>query len=107
VQDWEQSARHQAISVLLACGTDENAPTFPTYVVRLGWAFAKYRPGQDFAPIAADPLQLLHDPALKLRDNADLRRRYYVRYAAPNASRSSQPWFVFKLRRDAPRSCTR
>lgn len=105
VEDWEQSARHQAISVLLACDTDENREMLFAYIERLGWAFAKYRPGQDFGPIARDPLSLLADPVLALRENADLRRRYYVRYAAPNASRSSRPWYVYMPRSDAPRSC--
>jgi len=105
VGDWEQSARNQAIAVLLACGTSENAPTFPVYVERLRWAFAKYRPHQDFRAIFENPLVLLHDPALRLRDNVDFRRRYYIRYQAPNISRSSQIRYVFKLRESAPRSC--
>jgi hypothetical protein len=105
VGDWEQSARHQAIAVLLACGTSENAPTFPTYVERLRWAFAKYRPHQDFRAILENPLVLLHDPALRLRSNADIQRRYYLRYPAPNVSRSSQVKYLFKLRGSAPRTC--
>jgi hypothetical protein len=104
-ESWMQSARHQAIAVLLACGAAENAPMYAAYVERLGWAFAKYRPAMDFRPIAADPLILLRDEGLGLRDNADLRRRFFVRYAAPNASRSSRPHYVFRLRADAPTSC--
>jgi hypothetical protein len=77
-EDWEQSARHQAIAVLLACRTAENAALFPDYVARLGWAFAKYRPRQDFAPISREPLLLLDDPALALRDNADIQRRFFL-----------------------------
>jgi hypothetical protein len=105
VADWEQSARHQAIAVLLACGTKENAEAFPAYVQRLGWAFAKYRPGQDFRPIAQNPLRLLQDHTLAVGDNADLRRRFYVRYAAPNASRSSRPWYVFMPKSTAALEC--
>ncbi len=80
VGDWEQSARHQAIAVLLACGTDEGVEMRPVYVERLGWAFAKYRPSLDFKPIAANPMFLLGDPALRLRDNADIRRRYFAKF---------------------------
>ncbi len=104
-ENWEQSARHQAIAVLLACGTRESTEMFAAYVARLGWAFAKHRPREDFGPISRNPLLLLEDPALRLRDNADIRRRYFIRYAAPAASRSAQPWYVFRLRADAPRAC--
>lgn len=74
---WKASARHQAIAVLLACGMEESKTMFPVYVKRLGFAFSKYRPSENFAPIAANPLVLLKVIPLNLRANADLRRRYF------------------------------
>jgi hypothetical protein len=79
--DWEQSARHQAIAVLLACRTGDNAAMFAAYVERLGWAFAKYRPRHDFAAMSREPLLLLDDPALALRGNADIQRRFFLDYS--------------------------
>jgi hypothetical protein len=79
--DWEQSARHQSIAVLLACRTAENAAMFTDYVERLGMAFAKYRPRQDFASIARDPLVLLDDPVLGLRGNPDVQRRFFLDFS--------------------------
>jgi hypothetical protein len=44
-------------------------------------AFAKYRPRQDFASISRDPLILLDDPALGLRGNPDVQRRFFLDFS--------------------------
>ena len=90
-EDWARSARYQAIAVLLACGARENAAMFPEYLGRLGWAFAKLRRGQDFEPVSSNPLTLLDDQELAVAVNADIRRKYFIRFAPPAASRSSRP----------------
>lgn len=103
---WKQSAHHQAIAVLLACATQENAEMYRTYLERLGLAFAKYRPRQDFGPIAENPLILLKDVALGLRKNPDLRRRYFTTYRIRGASPSDPPAYLYKLRSgEIPESC--
>jgi hypothetical protein len=103
---WKQSAHHQAIAVLLACATQENAAMYRTYLERLGMAFAKYRPRQDFGPIAENPVILLKDVALGLRKNPDLRRRYFTTYRVRAASPSESPTYLYKLRTETiPQSC--
>jgi hypothetical protein len=102
---WKSSAQNQAIAVLLACGTPESAQMFPTYVERLGWAFAKYRPREDFTPIAVNPLLLLKDTRLNVRANHDLRRRYFRTIRLKGAPASSTR-YLYKLRPAAvPASC--
>ncbi|MFZ6722658.1 hypothetical protein [Undibacterium sp. Ji49W] len=101
---WKASAQHQAIAVLLACGVEESQPMFAVYVKRLGFAFSKYRPGQDFAPIAANPLVLLEDIPLNLRGNADLRRRYFDTIRLKTDKSGAR--YLYKLKRQAvPASC--
>jgi hypothetical protein len=102
---WEAAAYHQAIAVLLACGTAENKPTMRIYVQRLGWAFAKYRPDADFAAIEKDPLRLLVDKQLNLNHNADIRRRFYEFYD-PHRAPKSPLLPVYRLNTKAlPKSC--
>lgn len=103
---WKISAQHQAIAVLLSCGVAETAPMLPTYVERLGWAFARYRPQQDFAPIAQNPLMLLGDLPLNVRANYDLRRRYFTTIRVHNTPPGSPLRYIYKLRPDAvPSPC--
>ncbi|MFZ6657486.1 hypothetical protein [Undibacterium sp. TJN19] len=103
---WKASAQHQAIAVLLACGVPENAAMFATYVKRLGFAFSKYRPQEDFAPIAANPLILLQDIRLNMRSNFDLRRRYFktIKVNAENGDQTHS--YRYQLRANTlPASC--
>lgn len=102
---YEASTRHQAVAVLLACGAESNFEPFPVYVERLGWAFSRYRPGFDMAPVMANPLVLLDDAALDVRSVADLRRRYYERVRVNSIARSDTPRHRTRLRRDAPVAC--
>jgi hypothetical protein len=103
-EDWARSAHHQAIAVLLACASPENAAMFPEYVGRLGWALAKLRPAADFETVSANPLRLLDDRELAITRNADIRRKYFVRFTPPAASRSGRPHEVYVRRLD-PAPC--
>ncbi|MFZ6779933.1 hypothetical protein ACO0LD_24120 [Undibacterium sp. Ji83W] len=103
---WKASARHQAIAVLLACGMEESKAMFPLYVKRLGFAFSKYRPGEDFAPIVANPLLLLKDIPLNLRANADLRRRYFKTIRSKPGTQASAATYLYKIKPSAlPATC--
>lgn len=103
---WKLSAQHQAIAVLLACNMPESSAMFATYVKRLGFAFAKYRPAQDFDAIAANPLLLLQDLPLNLRGNADLRRRYFNTIKLKPAGSNQPPHYLYRLRKEQlPDSC--
>jgi hypothetical protein len=103
---WKASAQHQAIAVLLACGMEDSKAMFPVYVKRLGFAFSKYRPGQDFAPIAANPLILLSDIALNLRANADLRKRYFKTIKLKPGTQTPTAAYLYKIKPDAlPATC--
>lgn len=104
--NWKASARHQAIAVLLACGMEESKTMFPLYVKRLGFAFSKYRPGDDFAPIAVNPLLLLKDISLNLRANTDLRRRYFKTIKLNQGTQTSTASYLYKIKSDAlPANC--
>jgi hypothetical protein len=103
---WKKSAQHQAIAVLLACAERESAEMFPTYVERLGWAFAKYRPGEDFRAIAGNPLVLLSDVRLDVRASYDLRRRYFKTIKAKGTQPGEPPRYIYKLRPETlPQTC--
>ncbi|MCH8620858.1 hypothetical protein [Undibacterium sp. TS12] len=103
---WKLSAQHQAIAVLLACNMPESGAMFATYVKRLGFAFAKYRPAQDFDAIAANPLLLLQDLPLNLRSNFDLRRRYFNTIKLKPTGSNQQPRYLYRLRKEQlPDSC--
>ncbi len=103
---WKASAQHQAIAVLLPCGEQENAHMFATYVKRLGFAFSKYRPSDDFSVIESNPLILLQDLRLNLRSYADLRRRYFTTILVRAASANQRARYRYKLKTAAlPASC--
>jgi hypothetical protein len=103
---WKTSAQHQAIAVLLSCGIAETQSMYPTYVERLGWALAKYRPHQDFGPIAENPLLLLKDIRLNVRANYDLRRRYFKTIKVRDTPAGSPARYIYKLRPETvPESC--
>ncbi len=103
---WKASAQHQAIAVLLACGMEESKTMFPVYVKRLGFAFSKYRPGEDFAPIAANPLLLLKDIPLNLRAYADLRRRYFKTIKLKPDAQTSTATYLYKIKPETlPATC--
>ena len=85
-QRYKESTYHQVIAVLLACGEPARASMYPIYVKRLSWAFARYRPDQRFQPIADNPLRLLNDTRLNLKQNRHIRRKYYrARYSSGKA----------------------
>lgn len=75
--DYQQSARHQAIAVLLAMDNPAMAAMWPTYVMRLGWAWGKFRPDSDFSAIKANPLGLLDDEELALVKDPRIREHFY------------------------------
>lgn len=100
-RDWRRSAWYQAIAVLLACGTRDNATMFPDYLARLGWAYAKLRPDRDFARVSSNPLVLLDDRELGVASNADIRSRYFMRVPVSGG----RPGHVIVRRLDAPRAC--
>lgn len=103
---WKASAQHQAIAVLLACGMEESKAMFPVYVKRLGFAFSRYRPGEDFAPIADNPLILLKDIPLNLRANADLRRRYFKTVKLKPDTPTSANTYLYRIKPEAlPATC--
>ena len=103
---WKTSAQHQAVAVLLSCGVAESESMFPTYVERLGWAFAKYRPHEDFAPIAENPLSLLKDTSLNARKYYDLRRRYFRTIKRKPVSPGGPAQYLYRLRPETlPESC--
>lgn len=77
LHDYANATRHQAIAVLLASHNPGLQKMLPVYKERLGWAFAKYRPEGDFAPIAANPLLLLDDAQLHLVSDARVRDFFY------------------------------
>lgn len=84
-RQWRMAARYQSIAVLLSCGTGYPAGWHAEYTKRLSWAFKKYRPKAKFAKIEADPTRLLKDPALKLRRNYDIWRKFF----SPSAERDA------------------
>ncbi|MBI3729485.1 MAG: hypothetical protein HY254_14275 [Burkholderiales bacterium] len=103
---WKASARHQAIAVLLACGMEESKAMLPLYVKRLGFAFSKYRPNENFSLIAANPLILLKDIPLNLRANADLRKRYFKAIKLKPVNSTATARYLYKLKSDAiPATC--
>ena len=103
---WKASAQHQAIAVLLACAVPESSAMFAIYVKRLGFAFSKYRPQEDFAPIAANPLILLQDIRLNVRSNFDLRRRYFKTIKIHAKNPDQKPVYRYQLRTETlPSSC--
>jgi len=103
---WKASAQNQAIAVLLACGATGAGGVSPVYVERLGWAFAKYRPHEDFAPVAANPLVLLTDVRLNLRANHDLRRRYFKTIRVNGTPAGTPPRYIYRLQTGSvPESC--
>jgi hypothetical protein len=99
---WKTAAQHQAAAVVLACGVPYVRNNLPLYVERLGWAYAKYRPREDFAPIAENPLLLLKDIRLNLRANRDIRRRYFKTVKIKDSAPGSPPSFLYVLRKDTP-----
>ena len=105
LNDWQASARHQAVAVLLACVASQRSEALATYVQRLGWTFARYRPGEDFAPIAHSPLLLLQDDRLNLSSNADVRRQFFE---LDNRDRAPKPPIkrIYRLKRPVPTQCT-
>lgn len=76
-KNYKQSARYQAIAVLLAMDNPALAMMLPTYLERLGWAWAKFRPDSEFFDIAVDPLSLLDDDALALARDPRIREHFY------------------------------
>ncbi len=98
---WKRSAQQQAIAVLLSCANPEGQAMFQEYVKRLGWAFAKYRPQQDFAPIAENPLILLQDIRLNVRANYDLRRRFFTTIKVKPTPPGGRVRYIYKLKQDA------
>jgi hypothetical protein len=103
---WKTAAQHQAAAVVLACGVPYVRNNLPLYVERLGWAYAQYRPHEDFAPIAANPLLLLKDIRLNLRANHDVRRRYFKTFGVKDSPPGNPPRYVYVLREDAlPANC--
>ncbi len=103
---WKSSAQHQAVAVLLACGVPYVRNNLPLYVERLGWAYAKYRPREDFSLIAENPLLLLKDIRLNVRANYDLRRRYFNTVMVKNSRAGSPPKYIYTLRAKAlPANC--
>ncbi len=103
---WKTSAHYQAIAVLLACGVPEVQSMLPAYVERLGWAFSKYRPNEDFGLIAENPLVLLKDVRLNMRGNFDLRRRYFKTWKVRDVPAGEPPRYIYKLRPESiPASC--
>jgi len=105
VSQWRSAAHHQAVAVLLSCGVAENAASFRAYVERLSWAFAKYRPQQDFGPIADNPLILLNDARLDIRSNFDVRRRFFQAYTVGGPRPDNPPQRRYKLKREKTTSC--
>jgi hypothetical protein len=97
---WREAAKHQAIAVLLACRVEEVSDSFPAYVERLSWTFAKYRPTKDFQPVADNPLILLSDVVLDLRSNSDVRRRFFTAHLIAGPRSNNGPNYVYKLRRE-------
>jgi hypothetical protein len=73
---FKESAYHQAVAVLLAYDNFEFENMFSTYLTRLGWAYNKYKPNCDFQKFTSDPLFLLDDEDLKLKDNYHIRRKF-------------------------------
>ena len=105
-REWKAAAQHQAIAVLLSCDVLESRSIFPIYVERLAWAFAKYRPHENFAPIAENPLVMLLDVELNVRKNYDVRRRYFRTIKLRNTPPGSPPRYFYKLRPETiPESC--
>jgi hypothetical protein len=103
---WKTAAQHQAVAVLLACSVPYVRNNLPMYVERLGWAYAKYRPREDFAPIAKNPLLLLKDIRLNLRANYDLRRRYFKTFKVKDSPPGNPHRYIYVLREDAlPANC--
>ena len=76
-EQYEQSARYQAIAVLLATGNPDLKQMLPVYLERLGWAWAKYRPGSDFSAIKVNPLILLDMHELSLGSDIRIREHFY------------------------------
>ncbi len=73
---FKESAYHQAVAVLLAYDNSEFENMFSTYLTRLGWAYKKYKPNYDFEKIIMDPLLLLDDEDLELKNNYHIRRKF-------------------------------
>lgn len=76
-KNYEQSARHQAIAVLLAKYNPALEAMFPIYLERLGWAWGQFRPDSDFSKIEANPLSLLDDEELLLIRDPRIREHFY------------------------------
>ena len=91
LEDYAQSARHQAIAVLLAANSPSLQTMYPTYLQRLSWAWEKYRPDSHFAEIEADPKCLLVDADLKLATDMHIRQHFYRPSPWP-AKALTAPW---------------
>ncbi|MDD5275292.1 MAG: hypothetical protein PHR16_04340 [Methylovulum sp.] len=76
-KDYAQSARHQAIAVLLATDNPALEAMLPIYLERLRWAWEKFRPDGDFSDIKANPLSLLDDEELVLVKDPRIREHFY------------------------------
>ena len=74
---WRDAARRQAIAVLLACAGGDTDEVYSVYLQRLRLTLEKYPVATPIDVAIREPLRLLDDEQLNLRDNFDIRRRFY------------------------------
>jgi len=83
IDDFERSVHHQAIAVLLALDNKKLTTMRKVYMQRLGWAFAKYLPGDNFEVIRDNPLLLLEREELKVKADPAIRNVFYHKLFVP------------------------